>query len=190
MWANCDVENTVGNRSLVSSQVMRPVVILFAALCAVSASAQQASPSIDPPAGAQLILEARGSGAQIYACTQTAGSFKWTLKGPDAKLLDKSGKQIGTHLAGPTWKLSDGSQVQGEPAANRPSPDAGSVPWLLLRAKPGTASGTLANVAYVQRTETQGGAAPATGCSAPADLDKTVRISYSATYRFYSAPAR
>lgn len=134
-----------------------------------------------------MILEAKGSGVQIYACTRTEVGFKWTLKGPDAKLLDADGKEIGTHFAGPTWKLADGSQVQGELMASQPSPEAGSVPWLLLRAK--AATGTFAGVVYIRRTETHGGVAPATGCQSPADLETTVRIPYSATYSFYSAPS-
>jgi hypothetical protein len=168
---------------------MRTLAFIFAVLCVLSASAQQADTSIDPPAGSHVVLESKGSGVQIYTCTQIGGSFKWTLKGPDAKLLDASGKEIGTHFAGPTWKLTDGSQVQGEPAANRPSPDAGSVPWLLLRAKPDSASGALAGVAYIQRSATHGGIAPAAGCGIAADAEKTVRVPYSATYRFFSAPS-
>lgn len=125
---------------------------------------------------------------QIYACTAAGGGFKWTLKGPDAKLLDASGKELGTHFAGPTWKLADGSMVQGELVANRPAPQPDAVPWLLLRAKAGSASGSLAGVAFIRRTATHGGVAPATGCAAAADTDKTVRIPYSATYDFYAAP--
>jgi hypothetical protein len=108
------------------------------------------------------------------------------LKAPDAKLLDDSGKEIGSHFAGPTWKLADGSQVQGALVASMPSPEAGSVPWLLLRAKPGTATGTFANVAFIRRTETHGGAAPESGCQTSVDAGKTAQIPYSATYTFYA----
>lgn len=160
--------------------------LLCAFSCAASLSAQQGGASIDPPPGTRLILEAKGDGVQIYSCTQSGDSFKWTFKGPDAKLLDSSGKEIGSHFAGPTWKLADGSQIQAEPVANRPSPDSGSVPWLLLRAKPGTATGKLVGVAFIRRTETHGGVAPAAGCQAAPDSGKTVRIPYTATYSFYS----
>lgn len=149
--------------------------------------AQPTGTSIDPPPGSTVVLQAKGAGVQIYSCAEVQGTFQWTLKGPDAKLFDPSGMQIGTHFAGPTWKLTDGSQVQGEPIASRPSPDAGSVAWLLLRGKAGTATGSLAEVAFIRRTETRGGAAPATGCRAPADLDKSLRVPYSATYSFYAS---
>jgi hypothetical protein len=155
-------------------------------------NAQPEGASIDPPAGSTVVLQAKGDGVQIYSCAQVQGTFKWMLKAPDAKLLDEAGRQIGAHFAGPTWKLTDGSQmqgeVQGELIASRPASDAGSAPWLLLRAKAGTASGSLASVAFIRRTETHGGAAPATGCRAPADLDKTLRVPYSAIYTFYAPP--
>ncbi|MGB6690093.1 MAG: DUF3455 domain-containing protein [Terracidiphilus sp.] len=153
-------------------------------------SAQPAGAAIDPPPGSTVVLQAKGAGVQIYSCAEPQGTFKWMLKAPDAKLLDESGKQIGTHFAGPTWKLTDGSQVQGELIASRPAPEPNAVPWLLLRSKPGTASGKFAGVAFIQRAETHGGSAPATGCSSPGDLDQSLRVPYSATYTFFAASQR
>jgi hypothetical protein len=153
--------------------------------------AQQPAVSIDLPAGARAVLQARGDGVQIYTCTSAPSGAKWALTAPDAKLIDESGKVIGRHFAGPTWKLDDGgSQVQGELIANRPAPDAGSIPWLLLRAKAGTATGTLANVALIRRTETHGGVAPKSGCQSSQDAGKTVQVPYTANYSFYSAPEK
>jgi hypothetical protein len=142
--------------------------------------------SIDPPLGAHVFLQSRGEGVQIDTCTATSSGLKWTLKAPDAKLLDASGKVIGTHFAGPTWRLSDGSQVQGELVASEPSTDSGSVPWLLLRAKAGTAIASFGSITVVRRTDTRGGVAPASGCESQSDLDKTVRVPYTATYTFYT----
>jgi hypothetical protein len=147
---------------------------------------QQPVGSIDPPPGARVFLQARGEGFQIYTCAATPTGPKWTLKAPDAKLLDASGKVIGTHFAGPTWKLSDGSQVQGELIASKPSPESDSIPWLLLRAKAETATASFRSIAVVRRTETRGGVAPASGCENQSDLDKTARIPYTATYTFYT----
>lgn len=149
--------------------------------------AQPSSGSIDPPAGARNLLQAHGEGVQIYNCAQTPQGLQWTLIGPDAKLLDASGKEIGTHFAGPTWKLASGGQVQGQLVATRPSSEAGAVPWLLLRAKPGTAQGAFATVAFIQRTDTHGGAADKSACQIPADAGKTARVPYTATYTFYAA---
>ncbi len=135
------------------------------------------SSSVDAPAGTMLLLEAAGDGAQVYTCT----NGHWTLKAPDAKLLDEQGKVIGTHFAGPTWKLEDGSEIKGKAIANRPAADASSVPWLLVQAVPGSGSGKLANVLYIRRTETHGGAAPSKACDSGEE-----RVPYTAKYSFYT----
>jgi hypothetical protein len=159
---------------------------LIAAMISIfSLRAQQTGASIDPPAGARAVLQASGDGVQIYRCTDTTAGLKWVFEGPDAKLLDASGKTIGTHFAGPTWRLADGSQVQGEMIASQPAPQANSVPWLLLRAKAGTATGSLAGVQFIRRTDTHGGVAPESGCQTPTDAGQTARIPYTATYTFY-----
>jgi FtsP/CotA-like multicopper oxidase with cupredoxin domain len=159
---------------------MHKVAALFLSALSVFANAQTASqpPSIELPPGARLLLTAKGQGAQIYACTDG----HWTLKGPDAKLLDSNGQQIGTHFAGPTWKLTDGSEVKGKAIANQPSPENGSVAWLLLQAVPGTGTAKFADVAYIRRTETHGGAAPNEACTSG-----TTSVPYEANYSFYAA---
>jgi hypothetical protein len=167
---------------------MRALAIHFimVAASAIALNAQQPAGSIDAPEGARVVLMAKGDGVQIYSCTDSPAGIKWMLKGPDAKLLDAGGKVIGAHFAGPTWKLNDGGQVQGELLANKPSPEAGSIPWLLLRAKAGMASGSLASVAFIRRTETHGGVAPASACQSAADAGKTLQVRYTATYTFYA----
>jgi hypothetical protein len=96
-------------------------------------------------------------------------------------LLDEHGQVIGTHFAGPTWRLTDGSEIKGKMIASKPSPDAGSVAWLLLQAVPNSGSGKLANVLYIARTETHGGAAGDQACTSGEE-----RISYTAKYSFYT----
>ena len=152
-------------------------LILFAVLIN-TAFAQQTPTSIDLPAGThELLLQAKGEGLQIYTCT----NGKWTLKEPDAKLLDTQGTAIGTHTAGPTWRLTDGSEVKGKAIATQPSPDADSVAWLLLQAVPNSGSGKFSDVTYIRRTDTHGGAAPKESCTSGES-----RQPYSATYSFYS----
>jgi hypothetical protein len=154
---------------------------------ALAAGGQQPGGSIDVPAGARMVLEARGSGVQIYQCgAGTNGAFAWKLQGPDAKLLDAEGHTLGTHFAGPTWKLNDGSQVQGTLVASQQATQASVIPWLLLKSKPGTATGQLADVAYIRRTQTEGGMADAAECQTSADAGKTVRVPYLAVYTFYA----
>lgn len=165
--------------------------VLAASLIAAAASilalhAQQGGGPIDPPARTRTLLQAKGDGVQIYLCSKANDGFKWTLKAPDAKLLDLSGKLIGSHFAGPTWRLLDGSQVQGELIASKPAPEANSVAWLLLRAKVGTATGELGNVEFIRRTETHGGVASESDCQNAQDAGKTAKIPYTATYTFYA----
>jgi hypothetical protein len=165
--------------------------VLAASLIALAVSitalhAQQPSGSIDLPAGVRAVLQAKGDGVQIYICTAGNEGPRWVLKAPDAKLLDAAGNIIGSHSAGPTWRLEDGSQVQGELIASQPAPQANSVAWLLLRAKDGTASGALANVAFIRRTETHGGVATVSSCANSHDVGDTARIPYTATYTLYA----
>ena len=87
---------------------------LFAFGLAFSTAAQnqpEVPPEIKSPAGEEVILRAHAKGVQIYSCQ--AGSdekYAWALKAPKADLFDDQGKLIGTHFAGPTWKLNDGSR--------------------------------------------------------------------------------
>ena len=79
---------------------MRRIIFLIIALCSIfSLQAQQHS--VDPPAGTSLLLTAAGDGSQIYTCTDG----HWTLKAPDARLLDEHGQVIGTILPGPPGGL-------------------------------------------------------------------------------------
>jgi Protein of unknown function (DUF3455) len=78
------------------------ILPVFLIAFAVSLGAQQVSESIDVPRDARVVLQAKGDGVQIYACTAANDGAKWVLKGPDAKLLDAAGKTIGSHFAGPT----------------------------------------------------------------------------------------
>jgi hypothetical protein len=130
-------------------------------------------------------IEAFGKGVQIYTCkAAAAGTFAWTLKAPEASLSDAKGNVIGKHFAGPSWQASDGSTVVGEALNASPSPDAGAIPWLVVRAKSHAGDGAMSKVAYVVRTRTEGGAAPATGCDA-GHADAEVRVPYSAVYIFF-----
>ena len=163
------------------------VATLIAAMVSISGlRAQQTGGPIDPPAGVRDVLQANGEGVQIYRCTDAPAGLKWVLEAPDAKLLNASGSAIGTHFAGPTWRLEDGSQVQGELIASKPAPEANSVAWLLLQAKAGTATGGLADVKFIRRTDTHGGVAPESGCQSSGDAGKIARIPYTATYTFYA----
>src|SRR5215471_11591803 len=70
--------------------------------------------ALRPPADQVLTLEAQATGVQIYECSpskEQPGHYEWAFKAPEAELLDKSGRKIGKHYAGPTWESTDGSAV-------------------------------------------------------------------------------
>ena len=138
-----------------------------------------------PPANEQLLLQVHARGDQIYTCKSDATQFAWTLKSPDAQLFDKDGKPFGKHFAGPSWEANDGSRVTGKAVANAPSPNADSIPWLLINILTHDGKGVLSSASTIQRVHTKGGKAPASGCDS-SHVGQEVRVSYSAYYLFYA----
>ena len=163
-------------------------VALLAAvsMCLPFALAAQEVPSqLQPPSNEQLLLQVHAKGDQVYTCKSDAEQFTWTLKAPDAQLFDKNGKTFGKHFAGPSWEANDGSRVTGKAVANSPSPEADSIPWLLIAVVSHEGSGVLSRVTSIQRLNTRGGKAPASGCNA-SHAGQELRVPYSADYRFYA----
>jgi hypothetical protein len=150
-----------------------------------SVAAQQVPQQLQPPANEQLLLQVHAKGDQVYTCKSDAAQFTWTLKAPDAQLFDKDGKPFGKHFAGPSWEANDGSRVTGKAAANAPSPDADSIPWLLVNILSHDGGGVLSRATTIQRLNTKGGKAPASGCDA-SRVGQEVRVPYSADYLFYA----
>jgi hypothetical protein len=141
---------------------------------------------VAPPRDAALLVEAAADGVQIYTCKARGNLFEWTFTAPEANLFDKQGRQVGTHFAGPTWRMADGSAVVGEVIAKVDAPERGAIQWLLLRAKAHEGQGMLAGAAFIRRTDTKGGVAPRAGCDAN-HVSEQVRMRYSAVYQFFSA---
>jgi Protein of unknown function (DUF3455) len=143
--------------------------------------------NIKPPGDVKLVLKAHASGEQIYICQPTTSGdspFAWALSGPEAKLFDEKGKEIAKHYAGPTWQFNDGSSVTGN-VVSEYVPDPNSIPWLLLSGVDHGGDGVVSKASSIQRINTKGGKAPATGCDSSHDGEKT-RTSYSADYYFYA----
>ena len=164
-------------------QRTRVLLTLSATLFSTAAIAQN---STEPPPSQHAILTVTGKGVQIYTCQQSAAGPQWVFQAPEAKLLDASGNPIGTHGAGPIWKSNDGSSVKGELLQKSASPDATSIPWLLLKAVSPSGSGIMTRVEFIRRSDTHGGSSPTTGCDAQ-HLNAIARVPYTATYTFYSA---
>jgi Protein of unknown function (DUF3455) len=144
---------------------------------------------IRAPAGEEIVLHVQASGSQIYVCQAgTDGKLTWTLKAPEAELHDQQGAIVGRHYVGPTWKDKDGSEVTGKAVARVDSPDADSIPWLLVTATDHSGEGVLSRVTSIQRIHTKGGLPPAADCTA-SKQNLEAKSTYSADYYFY-APAK
>lgn len=164
--------------------------LVFATTCIFSFSivAQQDSqvpPLLRPPVDEQLIVQLHATGNQIYTCKSEAAQFNWTLKAPDAELFDNKGQPAGKHSAGPSWQAKDGSRVNGKVAVTSSSPDADSIPWLLIKVVSHDGNGILSRATTIQQLNTNRGKPPADGCDAD-HLNQEVRVPYSADYFFYA----
>src|ERR1700739_1451694 len=147
-------------------------------LSSFAARAQQVPAQIQAPANEKLLLQVHAKGDQVYICQEGVTQFAWTLKAPDAQLLDKDGKPFGKHFAGPSWEATDGSRITGKAAANEPSPDTDSIPGLLVKVVSHRGAGFLVPVTSLQRITTKGGKAPASGCDAT-HVGQEIRAPYS-----------
>ena len=137
-----------------------------------------------PPADRKMLFQAHGIGSQIYVCKANGAEYAWTLKAPDARLEGPNGQAIGRHFAGPTWEAKDGSRVVGKAAVTVPSPDADSIPWLLVDAIRHEGDGVMTPVVTIQRLRTKGGKAPAAGCDSQ-NAGKEAPVPYEADYIFF-----
>jgi hypothetical protein len=166
-------------------------VCVFVARLAVASTvlsaclAAQVPPQLQPSANEQFLLRVHAKGHQVYICKADAAQFTWTLKAPDAQLFDENGKPFGKHFAGPSWEANDGSRVAGKAVANAPSPDPNSIPWLLVNVIAHEGNGVLSRATTIQRLNTKGGKAPASGCDA-AHVGQEARAPYSADYLFFA----
>jgi len=141
--------------------------------------------SLQVPDGQVLLFRAYAVGTQNYACQTSAdGTTTSTFRQPKAVLVSDDGEQLGIHGRGPFWAGYDGSRVVGSAPVSVPSKDpAHDIPWVLLRGTPGDAEGRFANVSYIQRLDTRGGAAPTTPCDP--EQQPAVAVPYLAVYYFY-----
>ncbi len=163
------------------------------------------------PAGLQVtaaegtvFLVGHANGTQNYICLPSGAGFAYSLFTPEATLFDNN-EQIITHFFSPnpdennairaTWLDSrDSSRVWAATVPNGSSTDPNfvapnSIPWLKLKevgVREGPSNGDrLSNTTFVQRLNTHGGVAPATGCASLADVGNKAFVPYSADYFFY-----
>jgi Protein of unknown function (DUF3455) len=165
--------------------------------CAMGSGGMQAKPfdqtalpaAVQVPAGHKVAMETVGTGLITYECrtkANMADAYEWAFVGPDAKLLDRSGKEVGKYFGPPaTWQSNDGSKITATQLAVAPA-QPGAIPLQLVKANPATGAGAMQGVAYIQRVATQGGAAPARACDVAALRSKET-VKYQADYIFWRA---
>ncbi len=145
--------------------------------------------AVQVPAGNKVAMETVGAGDITYQCNpkkDMAGQFEWVFVGPDAKLNDRNGKQVGKYYGPPaTWESMDGSKITGAQVAVAPS-SAGNIPLQLVKANPAMGAGMMTGVTYIQRVATSGGVAPSMACDAGSAGSKQI-VRYQADYIFYKA---
>ena len=123
------------------------------------------------------------TGVQKYS-RNSAGTWG-PASTPQATLVDDSGKIVATHFGGPTWKVTDGSTIQGDVVLPKVTVDPTAIPWLLLKARDGKvgAGDLLVKTTFIQRVNTTGGLAPTGHCD-PTDTTQA-EIPYTANYKFW-----
>lgn len=144
--------------------------------------------AVQVPAGHQVAMETVGVGQITYECRakKDAAGHEWVFVGPDAKLMGRSGQQVGTYYGPPaTWASLDGSKVTATQLAVAPG-GMGNIPLQLVKANPAMGMGALQGVSYIQRVATQGGIAPAMLCDGSKMGSKEI-VKYQADYIFWKA---
>jgi hypothetical protein len=147
------------------------------------------------PAGSPLLLHVYAKGVQVYSWSASAsdtGKYAWVLLEAKADLYTTAdlSKKAGRHFFNaahhPVWETVDGASVEGTKLQQADAPDAGAIPWLLLKATPAPGSGPLSPASFIQRVNTKGGKAPAGGADG-AHKGHAIEVDYTAEYLFYGS---
>ena len=174
--------------------MIRTILSLLLMTCTLAgfAQTQEVPAAIKVADDYKLIMHAYAKGVQVYVCTQDptdTSRYVWTFSEPRANLYTAADyhKLIGKHYLNPakkpTWESTDGSTISGAKLQQVNSPDSTAIPWLLLKGITPGGTGTLTQIAFIQRINTQGGKAPAT-----ADKQHKGQLlaqPYTAEYLFY-----
>jgi hypothetical protein len=192
-------------RTLRATALALAVTVAFGS----DARAEKVSPppvpaGLEVDAGSRAFLVGHAVGTQNYVCLPSGTGYAWSLFTPEATLFSARGRQLTTHFFSPNpdeggtvrpaWQHSrDTSSVWvrlGAQSSDSAYVESGAIPWLLLDVA-GTEAGpnggnALTATTQIQRLNTSGGIAPATGCAVSTDLGKRAFVPYTADYFFYS----
>jgi len=177
--ASCTLENATAQPG-----VADPAQYASASECPPTPSA------LAPAADQDLAFVLNAQGVQRYQCVQSTKGFAFTFVAPDADLFPAHPQRpVVHHFSGPTWLYSDSSSVVAAKAAGV-TVDPTEVPWLLLNiTSHGGEHGKLSDIVSIQRLQTTGGNAPATGCDAD-HVGAESDVNYTARYFFYRTSNR
>lgn len=173
-----------------------------------------------PPGNSTFLVgHAEGTQGYVCLPKDTGASWTVNTSRPEATLFSKQNRQIATHflspdnnpnpdapnplpVGSPTWQSSLDSSVVWAKAltpavvsgSDASCPNTGAIPCLLLQAigsKTGPSGGNrMTKTTFIQRLNTTGGTAPASGCSASTDVGKQALVPYTADYYFYASQRR
>jgi hypothetical protein len=158
---------------------------------------------IEVEEGHEAFFVGHAVGTQNYVCLPQGSSVAWVLFTPQATLFARQGRQIQTHFFSPnafesgtvrpTWQdSSDTSAVWGKGVGTSSDPSyvaPDAIAWLKIEvvgAQRGPKGGKkLTGTTFIQRLNTVGGKAPATGCAVPGDIGNRAYVPYQADYFFF-----
>lgn len=151
-----------------SQGAFRYSVAFLALTACASPPLQTAVPENLVPTGERQVERLSARGLQTYECRTTPGDASkaaWVYVASSLELLDANDKPAGRHTyPPPVWEAPDGSKFAGTQKARADAPEAGAAPWLLVSTKSTGAEGRFAKITSMQRVNTKGGVAPASGC--------------------------
>jgi len=163
------------------------LLALAAPLYAGDFSQENLPSEVRVPAGHKVAMHTTAKGNITWQCKVDSSDntkAKWAFAGPRAILSDNKGNHLVSYFGPPaTWESLDGSSLTGKQLAVSPSAK-GSIPMQLVKANESARPGALKDVAYIQRINLSGGAAPQTGCNTDM-LGHTVVVNYSGDYLFW-----
>ena len=202
---NCQTREQI-TRSIPRIACVASIAMALTLALPQTARAQTVTPPPVPPglevlAPSEAFLLGRGVGTQNYECQPTSplGRVGWVLFTPQATLFDDDGRQLITHFSSPnpeegrlvrvSWQDSRDTSTVWAKAIASATVDPNAIPWVKLEivgARPGPTGGdALTGTTFLQRLNTRGGLAPATGCDVLSDVGHKAFIPYTADYFFY-----
>jgi uncharacterized protein DUF3455 len=185
------------------------IALGFGSSFAVAQTVPAMPSKLEVGAGHSLFFKAHAVGTQNYVClpAATPSGVAWRFYAPEATLYQtffgQFSQQLATHFlsANPdeaglpraTWQHSiDTSRVWAKMVEQSSDPafvEAGAIPWFKLSvvgSEAGPEGGSFLRPAvFIQRLNTSGGLAPATGCDQAANVGAIVLVPYEADYFFY-----